>query len=166
MADREQLENRIIQILLILLALTMLSFWMLGNLYAKYATSSENSDQARVARFSVLDTNDMQETYEIHPSLTGSQVQQIKIRVTSSSDVAVRYTFSIDLDGNLPIRINGEDGLEKQSNANIWTTEKTAGASGDETYTFTMSLENEADSYQYAGGVESIVLTVKAEQID
>lgn len=193
MSTREKIENRMMQLLLVLITLTLFSFWMLGNMYAKYVTKSEGTDSARVAAFVIEDTNNLKQTYELNPSMTGTDEQKVQVTIKNSSEVAVRYTFSFITDGNLPIQIAGNrksngsndensDGNSNGSetsiggsaatkgtdgvNANTWTVEKTAGTSWDETYTFTLSIENTNESYQYAGGVESIQLTVKAEQID
>lgn len=170
MSDRERYENRIWQILLILLALTMFSFWMLGGLYARYVTGAEGEDSARVASFQVNDSNTLQKTYELNPMTINSANRQFTVKITNNSETAVRYTFSVEKNGNLPLNIavNGPNHttLSKDETADVWRVDKAAGKYQDEPYTFTLSLDDTDENYQYAGGVESIVLTVKAEQID
>ena len=157
-----------LQILFLLLAATMFSCWMLGGLYAKYVTTANSADSARVAAFSVKDGNTMEKTYLLTPSANGGD--SFAVEMENNSEVAIRYTFSIEKEGNLPLNItaNGPAGtvLSKEENADCWTVEKKAGEGQNETYTFTLSIENTEESYQYAGGVEQIQLTVKAEQID
>lgn len=168
MAKREQAETFLARFLLGLVVLTLFSFWLLGNLYAKYATQAEGGDSARVASFQVEDSNDLEETYVLEPALTAAESSVINVTVKNSSEVAVRYTFSFETDGNFPLVITG-DGPNLQADAEesqTWIADKTAGSTWDEAYTFTLSLKDEEDNYQYAGGVESIQLTVTAAQID
>jgi len=171
MTKREKAEIRFVQLVMLLLALTLVSFWMLGNLYARYATQASGSDSARVAAFQITDSNDVAETYQIYPSMTGEEQQKVAVQIQNSSEVAVRYTFSFDTDGNLPLVITGNSPegttLTKATDTeNSWTIEKAAGSGWNETYTFALSLDNTSENYQYAGGVESMTLTVLAEQID
>lgn len=170
MSDRAKYENRILQMVLLLLACTMFSFWMLANLYARYVTGAEGEDSARVASFQVGDSNTLEKTYELTPVTTDSAKRQFTVKMSNDSEVAVRYTFSIAREGNLPLTItaSGPEGtaLSEDSTSEVWRVEKAAGTYSDEPYTFTLSLPDTEDNYRYAGGVESIVLTVKAEQID
>lgn len=168
--ETDKSENKLPQILLLLCSLTLFSFWMLSHLYARYTTQMTGQDSARVAAFHVKDGNDLQETYVLDPSITDGDAQKITVTVENNSEVAVRYTFSFEADGNLPLEITAgaPEGitLQKEMAQNVWTVEKEAAVKWDETYTFTLSMEKEEENYRYSGGVESIRLTVKAEQID
>lgn len=170
MSKRETHENRLLQIVLILLALTLISFWLLSNMYARYVTQSEGSDSARVAQFQIENKNNLKETYVLNPMMSGSADQKITVGITNDSEVAVKYTFTFKTDGNLPLTITGsgpsETTLQKKDGENVWTIDKSPATQWDEVYTFNLSLENDEESYQYAGGVEKIQLTVQAEQID
>ena len=170
MSKRETRENRLLQIVLILLALTLISFWLLSNMYARYVTQSEGSDSARVAQFQIGNENHLNETYVLNPMMSGGEDQKVTVRITNDSEVAVRYTFTFKTDGNLPLAITGSGPsgttLQKTDGKNVWTIDKAPATKCDEVYTFNLSLENNDESYQYAGGVEKIQLTVQAEQID
>lgn len=170
MSDRAKFENRIVKMALLLLTLTMLSFSLLGNLYARYVTQAEGEDSARVASFQADDSNTLQKSYELSPMTVNSDQQKFTVKMTSNSEVAVRYRFSITKEGNLPLTITaaGPEGtaLSPETVGDVWIVDKAAGKYQEEPYTFTLSLENTEESYRYAGGVESIVLTVDVEQID
>ncbi len=172
MSGAERRQQTVLKLLIVLMTMTIVSFWMLGNLYAKYVTQGSGADSARVAVFQISDSDDLNASYEINPSLTGEKQQKIEIKVTNSSEVALRYSFSFDMDGNLPVEIEGAapDGITmtKKTAENTWTADRAAvsGNAVQETYTFTLSLDNTEENYQYAGGVERLRLHVRAEQID
>ena len=170
MSKRETYDNRLMQVLILLLSLTLLSLWMLTNLYAKYVTQAEGSDSARVAKFHIDASDNFKETYELNPSMTDQAEQQIQVEITNDSEVATQYTFSFEMDGNVPFEITGKAPenvtLTKQENKDQWTVEKEPTKNQTETYTFTVKIKNIEENYQYAGGVGSIKLTVSADQID
>lgn len=164
----QKTEQRILRILAVLLGLTLISFWMLSGLYAKYVTGSQGEDSARVAAFRITDANDIQETYVLNPSLSADEAKKVTVTIENASEAALRYTFSFETEGNLPLQITGSgpEGVMLTQEEQVWTTERPAGSGAEESYTFTLSMSNEEQNYQYAGGVESIRLTVRTEQID
>lgn len=169
MSGIEKFQTVISRTLLILLAFTIYSFWMLGGLYARYVTKAEGGDNARVAYFQIADSNTLQKTYKLVPMSTDNQEQAFTVNMSNNSETAVRYTFSIEKEGNLPLNITAQNNgnvLTKDTVSDVWSVERAAGKSGDEEYKFTLSLDNTEENYRYSGGVESIRLTVKAEQID
>ena len=170
MSKSDRFETAMLRMLLLLCTLTLFSFWMLGNLYAKYAVGASGTDSARTAVFEISDDNNLRETYVLNPAMTGTDEQKVQITVKNSSEVAVRYTFSFETEGNLPLEITASapEGVSIQKDASSWkwVVEKEAGSQWNESYHFVLSLEDAEDNYQYAGGVESIQLTVTSEQID
>lgn len=170
MSKREKYENRLMQTVILLLGLTLISLWMLSNMYAKYVSQGEGTDSARVAQFHVTATDNFSETYELNPSMTDNDTQKIQIKVTNKSEVATKYIFNFQTDGNVPFDIKGTgpDGttLTKSEDKEQWEIDKSPKTNWDETYTFTIAMKNTEENYQYAGGVGSIKMTVTAEQID
>lgn len=170
MSKRETYDNRLMQVLILLLSLTLLSLWMLTNLYAKYVTQAEGSDSARVAKFHIDASDNFKETYELDSSITDRGEQQVQIQITNNSEVATKYTFSFEIDGNVPFDIKGKAPenvtLTKQEDADQWTVEKPPMKDQTEIYTFTIKIKDTEENYQYAGGVGSMKLTVSADQID
>lgn len=171
MSKREKFEKRLLQLLLVLCAMAVVSFWMLGNLYAKYVTQAGSSSSASVGVFDIEDSNDLKETYVLNPSMTDTEDQTVTITMKNNSDVAARYTFSFATDGNLPLVITAKapDGVDikrASDGSNTWTVDKAAGQKLEENYQFVLALDDTAESYKYAGGVGSIQLTVTAEQIE
>lgn len=171
MSKKERYDNRLMQVLILLLSLTLLSLWMLTNLYAKYVSQGEGSDSARVAKFQINASDNFRETYELDPSMTDNDSQKVNVQITNDSEVATKYTFTFETDGNIPFDIEAKapegEQLTKQENEMKWTVQKPPTNSENENYTFTIKIKNTGeDNYQYAGGIGSIKMTVSADQID
>lgn len=170
MSKREKYENRLMQAVILLLGLTLLSLWMLSNMYAKYASQGSGFDSGRVAQFHVSSENNMKETYQLNPEMTDQDLQKVTVLITNDSEVAVKYTFKFESEGNLPLAVTGQAPggllLAQSESGDQFTIQKAAGEELSEVYTFTIAIKNTEESYQYAGGVGSIKMTVTAEQID
>lgn len=153
----------------ILASLTLLSFSGLGSLYARYVTEATGVDSARVAAFQITEQDDLAETYVLYPELDGEAKQEIRVTMENKSETAVRYLFSIETEGSLPLQIEAggpEGAVPEKQEENCWMVERPAGPGEAEKYLFLLSLPDEADNYRYAGGVESLRLTIRAEQTD
>ena len=153
----------------VLLCLTLISFWMLGNLYARYTSQGTGQDSARVAVFSITDSNTLTKDFAI--VLDGISQEKINVTIHNKSEVAVRYKMEFTSDGNLPLDItanaaNGDTITKAENGEMIWTVDKDADGnrSTSDEYTFTVRLKS-AD-YVNAGGVANLTLAVTAEQID
>lgn len=169
MTKRQRYDNRLMQVLILLLSLTLLSLWMLTNLYAKYVSQGEGSDSARVAQFHINASDNFRETYELAPSLLDNDSQKVNIQITNKSEVATKYTFTFEMDGNIPLEITsaGPEGVTiTKEEKNQWTVEKPPTNIQNEQYTFTIKIKNTEENYQYAGGIGSVKMTVSADQID
>lgn len=160
---------RITGILSALLCMTLISFWMLGGLYARYTTQGSGSDSARVAVFDISDSNTLTRDFAV--SLNGANEQSIKVMVQNKSEVAVRYRMEFAADGNLPLKITAQSANQDTitvdpDTAMSWTVEKPAeaGRTAVDEYTFVITLEH--SDYRYSGGVANLTLTVTTEQMD
>jgi hypothetical protein len=162
--------NRILQAAAGLLCLALLSAWALSGLLARFVSSSEDGDAASVASFHITDdTSSVTQSITLKPGSNIGSVDddsQFQVVVTNDSEVAVNYTFSMKLTGNLPLTVaTTETGLTKENDQLIWHATAPASASSS-TYTFyPVWPENDSD-YRYSKGVESIQVTVTAEQED
>lgn len=86
---------------LVLLLLTMISIHMTSGLYARYTTTVEASDSARVAKFDVF----VSDTEQLVPILMepGEEVEKF-FAVENKSEVAVKLIFSVSSAySNLPL---------------------------------------------------------------
>ena len=86
---------------LVLLLLTMLSIHMTSGLYARYTTTAEASDSARVAKFDVS----VSDTKQLVPILIqpGEEVQKF-FTVENKGEVAVNLNFTVSSAySNLPL---------------------------------------------------------------
>ena len=90
---------------LILLCLILLCIHLMGNLYAKYATSGDGADDARVAKFDVTVIG-APEDLVVTCVQAGDQEATYTINVTNESEVAVKYdvfiVYKTPVDGVLP----------------------------------------------------------------
>lgn len=163
-------EKKIMCATAVLFYLCLFTFWLTAKVYAGYIMQTEQSVHAYIAAFHTGSSRTWKEMYELNPSMSGTEEQKIAINVENNSEVAVRYIFSFETEGNLPLVITGngpeQSVLQKGKEENTWIIERKAGLHQDETYVFTLSLNCDGETYQYAGGVDSIRLTIVGEQID
>ena len=99
MSKREKAEIRFMQLVMLLFTLTLASFWMLGNLYARYATQISGSDHARVAGFQVhmeKDENSMT-GIGINKDSEDLTADKISFTVRGTSEVAIGYSLQVEL---------------------------------------------------------------------
>lgn len=99
MSKREKAEIRFMQLVMLLFTLTLASFWMLGNLYARYATQISGSDHARVAGFQVSMEKDEDPTtgIGINQETGDSTADKIGFTVSGRSEVAFDYKVQVEL---------------------------------------------------------------------
>ncbi len=77
----------------LLLFLTILSTGLVASVYAKYRTTVNNSDNARVALFSITQEGTIFETIEA--SVAPNTPQNVELIITNKSEVAVEYNLTI-----------------------------------------------------------------------
>ena len=88
-----QLGSIMIRAAGVLLCLTLFSFWLTAGLYARYCTSSEGSDSARVAGFDVKVTGPK----DVECTVSAMNPGQITLTVKNDSEVAVSYSFRLKI---------------------------------------------------------------------
>jgi hypothetical protein len=170
--EGEMRKNIMLRSAAAMLCLVLISGWAISGVLAKYVTGGSSGDSANVAAFSVTEGAFETKSIDLLPgSGTQNDKNTFDITVTNNSEVAVKYTFTMELTGNLPLKIataNKEE-LTKgnDSDGNMtWSTNVAAGENSTNNYTFYPVWDSSKNSYIYSGGVESIQVTVSAEQED
>lgn len=101
MSKREKAEYGIMQLIMLLLVLTLASFWMLGNLYARYTTKVSGEAEARVAGFHILmkaaDGTTLPAGIGIGAVNGDQTIKEIPFTVSGDSEVALNYTLEVEL---------------------------------------------------------------------
>lgn len=87
-----RLGSLMIRTALVLLCLVMLSFHMMGSMFARYSTSGNGSDDARVAKFDVKINGSADVTVDCKTNGNGTY----EITVNNDSEVAVSYTITVN----------------------------------------------------------------------
>lgn len=171
MVRSRQKEKWIIYTLTVLLCLVLSSFWLMCNIYAKYSAQASGSDDARVAKFEVAETDNQlaqQIKLEAYPGFE----EVYKVNVTNKSEVAIQYTIDVKNQyGNLPLKIQMLD-----SGNNEISTKSAEISAQDQTsqeYKLKISwpkeesdLSESPQNPDYAGKVDVIEITLKTVQKD
>jgi hypothetical protein len=102
----------------VLLCLTLLSLHLTAGLYARYTTSGQASDTARVAAFKVVDTPSVLEETVNFVASPGELVYTIHI--DNQSETAIAYTFGVEnVYGNLPLRFSVNNSTPTAGSASL-----------------------------------------------
>lgn len=89
----------LLRVALVLLCLVLLSVYLMKGLYARYQTTGNGSDSARVAKFDVVVSGEPQESDIVctaMPSGNGTYT----VTIENQSEVAVHYELSVEITGN------------------------------------------------------------------
>ena len=146
----------------VLLCLTMLSLHLTAGLYARYTTSGQAEDAARVAAFKVTESDSiLEETIAINDS-PGSTEYEIK--VTNESETAIRYTVSVEnVYHNLPLQFSMDGGSTFTPGSASFSTNMAVG----QTSTINIVVNWPQDgATAYVGMTDMLRFTVEAVQID
>jgi hypothetical protein len=161
---------------MMVLAVTAVLVTVVPKVSARYATSSSSNDSARVATFDVEigGVQDFEQEFQITPS----EDKEYTFQVTNNSEVAIDMNATFETMGNLPLEYECyKDG--KILNL-LSPPEESTTTAENETYTFNDKMQisekaeytimitwpEENNSYKYAGGVETVKLTIEASQRD
>ena len=155
-------NNKITVILITLLVLVLISFSMTGNLLARYATTADGTETARVAKFNISETGISEIVVSSQNFYPGYTLVQ-PIEINNNSEVAIDYSLTVEiLTDNLPLvlNMNGEEGRR------IIINKKLQPNSGKEEYTLNILWPEAENSLDYSMMVDAIKLSVNAVQID
>lgn len=157
-------EKFILSTAALLLCLVLVSFYMIGNLHAKYKTQASSSDSARVAKFTITENaGDLDQTKTLAISLAPGESKEYPVSVTSNSEVAVEYSIKAECEyKNLPLQFQmiNSDGKEIESE------EIPANDSTTRTYKLKVTWPETEKSPEYAGKTDMVAVTLQAVQKD
>lgn len=175
MANKTKYEYKLNPVYLlaaVLVILMAIAAVLMLNTYAKYITTADGTDSARVAKFEISDTGSMYETsfaLEVDPIQPAAVNDALTL--TNNSEVDVKCCITVDSTANLPLIFEwtDEDGNKSSVPADE-AAEFTLESNGDSSvYDLAVKWDTSTDdnkSFTYRRQVDSISLTVKFEQID
>ena len=91
------LPGILLRVALVVLCLTMLCVHLMGSLYGRYSSTAEGSDSARVAKFDVKVTGDVNNNISVQCTQMPGNSATYQITVKNDSEVAVKYDVIITL---------------------------------------------------------------------
>lgn len=157
----------------VLYCLTVLTTYLVCGLYARYSTSGQTGDQARVAKFSVVGSCTLSQSID-HGFVPGDSIE-VPIVIHNNSEVAVEYTMEVTTEGNLPLTFSmtksgASPDIEDESRTKF-TAQQLPGDHRDN-YSLTIQWPEPANANDKArdlkqmGMVDYITVTVTATQTD
>ena len=179
--QRNQNRNIPMRLAALLLCLTTVSLYLVSGLFAKYTTSDNDADSARVAAF-VFDVNDTtSHFFDVSAVDAPGKSKEFTFTVQNyngsvTSEVSEQYEISVAIHGSLPLAVTISDA----SNANSFTLDApvsdkdtlsgmafSAGQAETHTYTLTVSWPENEKNLEYANaGLSEIELHISAWQVD
>jgi len=151
----------------LLLCMTLISSYFTSGVYANYATGSQSSDNARVAKFSIVGEGVLFQPIEAN--LIPGMVETANLNIHNNSEVAVEYTVTVtNATNNLPLhlRMIKTDSSQNKEGNNITFTEQQLPGDHTDHYTLYIDWRPEDDDPALMGMVDYIAVTVTAVQID
>ena len=156
-----------IRVAAVLLCLTLFSTYLVTGLLARYATSAQSSDHARVAKFSVQGSGALTESIEA--SIAPGKSADAALIIENNSEVAVEYTVTVTNEtNNLPLRfrmVKAGTSPAVNTSGSTFTSQQLPGSHTDQ-YTLFIDWEATDNGPALMGMVDYITVTVTAAQID
>ena len=170
--DKTQ-KNIPIRVAAVLFCLTLLSMYLVTGLFARYTTSVQSSDQARVAAFSIQGGDALSKTIEAE--IVPGTFQEVSIVINNKSEVAVEYMVKIaKKTDNLPLTLKVEKAgnspdptfIENDAENGIAFTAQQIPGDHTDAYTLIINWPLGTNDLALMGMVDHITVTVTATQID
>lgn len=170
--ERNSKVNILMCTLTVILCATLFSMHLVGGLYARYTTSGNTADTARVAAFSI--TQERTESKTIEANVTPGETQITELVISNNSEVAVEYTLTVKNEtGNIPLKfkLNPAEGaplVTTESYVNGISINSACQIPGKHTdkYNLTIVWETSDSDLDLIGMVDYITVSVTATQID
>ncbi len=153
----------------VLLCLTLLSTYMVTGLLARYATSAQGSDHARVAKFSIQANGQLMQSVEA--KIIPGTPEAVPLIIENNSEVAVEYTVTVTNETkNLPLSFRWEQAEDAPAmvmaeDGMTFTAQQLPGGHSDQ-YTLYIKWPADQNDPALMGMVDHITVTVTAAQID
>lgn len=144
-----------------LFCLVALSTYLMGGLYARYATMDQGSDNARVAKFRIThSTTTFSE--EMLLGLTPGTWEKT-YEVTNDSEVTVCHEITVqNVTGNIPFTFCVKDGTPSKG-----TYQTAVYLEPGEKKTITLQIHwSEVGALAYRGMVDLVKVTMESQQVD
>lgn len=170
MGKRKAIRNIPVFIAVVLLCLTLLSAYPATGVLARYSTTGQSSDHARVARFSVNGSGELL-TKTIEADLVPGGSQDVPLIIENNSEVAVECTVQVtNVTTNLPLTFS----MKKDSVSDAYqdiSAFKGQQLPGSHTDNYTLRIEwpksdDGAADLERIGMVDYITVTITVAQID
>ena len=168
MRHSERMEKGVIYTAAVLLCLVLASFWLTGNIYARYATTDGAEDEARAAKFDITEAilDDGSAASEVLSfDLAPGEDKTYIVQVTNKSEVAVEYSVTAESQyHNLPLKVEMLDSNLKE----IEKDNLPANENSMRTYSIKVSwpIEDNTQSENYMGRTDLLIITLRAVQIN
>ncbi len=162
-------RNIPIRVAALLFCLTLFSTYLVTGLFARYTTSVQSSDQARVAKFSIKGEGDLLRT--IAAELAPGEDTNVKLIIRNDSEVAVEYKIEVTREtSNLPLSFrmvkDGTSNSIEDVNGTITYTDQQVPGPHTDTYNLLIRWQKGANDLALMGMVDHITVKVTAVQID
>ena len=173
--DIRKLNSILMRTVAVLLMLVLVTSGMVSGRFARYVTTAEYSDSARVAKFHVVDTSSpMFGEVNIPVTLiTPGNITTSGISLKNHSEVAVQFTITVEnVYDNLPLSFQIRD-QDKQVLAQMGEDENSVTYTGtiapgqnNKAFSLFVGWPYSESNLDYCGRVDLIRVAVKAEQVD
>lgn len=154
----------VLRVAAVLLVLTLFSLCISSGLYARYTTSAEAKDAARVAAFSVAPGETYTSAAIPFENMAPGENRIYSFTITSQSEVAVRCMATLSTTGNLPLTFTSGATLVL-SDTPVEIAALTPNQ-GEVTLNLKASWPADKNDLKYLYEIDAVRLTISAEQID
>jgi hypothetical protein len=163
--------NLLMRAAVVIFWMTVVSMCAVSGVLARFTSEANAGDSASAAAFEITGSTDIETaSFVVSPGSGegGAEEDQIfTIKIKNSSEVSVKYHFSIEMEGNLPLSIAAVDtDSVEQDEDGEWYTKSPAASGSTVTYQFYPVWDSAKNSYVYSEGAASISITATAEQED
>lgn len=173
--DIRKLNSILMRTVAVLLMLVLVTSGMVSGRFARYVTTAEYSDSARVAKFHIIDTVDtnMLGSVEIPVLIKPGNISTEAIALKNHSEVAVQFTITVEnVYDNLPLsfQIRDQDNnvlaqMAEDENS-VTYTGTIAPGQNNKAFSLFVGWPYSESNLNYCGRVDLIRVAVKAEQVD
>lgn len=173
--------NIMLRIAALLLVLFLVSLHLVSGLFARYTSTADGSDGARVAKFQITESlisNDTLSTTTVATSVVPGVPCEVKIDVSNSSEVAVTYEITVakvstclDLKFYVITDAGGVVDLESivasaQTSPYVFSDSIAPNAAKTYSMYVVWTPKDDATALELMGNVDMITLDLSATQID
>ena len=142
---------------LLSLCLVLVTTYMMGGIYARYAASDDGGDSARVAYFSVSSDVPTQAATLTLTGLKPGDTQNVALNITYSGEVAVEYKMAVESTENLPLVYEFSD-----KGTGVFPT----GEDHSATHTLTVTWPLDKKNVDFVSEIDVVTVVLTCTQID